>query len=297
MSAVCAVVVTHNRPQLLRECLEGLLAQTEPCKILVVDNASSQETAELLREFDDQITSIRLEMNSGGAGGFAAGLRRAVQDPAADFFWLLDDDTVPAKSCLEELIKADDRFKRAGATPYFLASKVVWTDGRRHPMNQGMLDERHDFAEIAAESGCVALKAASFVSVLVPRKAVADYGLPIADFFIWGDDVEFTLRVGLHHPGALVPTSIAVHKTVQFKASAPGPRLFYLARNWVWIVRFSPAFAGRRRRAFLRQLIVIVRAVVRGRSGSAVLAGGRGLVAGLTRKPDISEVRAPVPTS
>ena len=42
--AVLAVVVTYNRCKLLRRCLSSLEAQTAPCDILVVDNASTDET-------------------------------------------------------------------------------------------------------------------------------------------------------------------------------------------------------------------------------------------------------------
>src|SRR3954447_10197137 len=71
----CAIVVTFNRRELLAECLQALLEQTlAPDEIIVVDNASSDGTAEMVRE---RFPQARLEApteNIGGAGGFHHGL-------------------------------------------------------------------------------------------------------------------------------------------------------------------------------------------------------------------------------
>ena len=70
---VCAVLVTFNRKTLLRTCLNSLLKQTRPIdQILIVDNASSDGTPELLREEFPQLPLLRLDRNTGGAGGFSA---------------------------------------------------------------------------------------------------------------------------------------------------------------------------------------------------------------------------------
>jgi GT2 family glycosyltransferase len=53
--------------------------------------------------------------------------------------------------------------------------------------------------------------ACSFVSVLIPRWAIAEYGLPYADYFIWFDDREYTLRLTRRCPGVQVLDSVVVH--------------------------------------------------------------------------------------
>ena len=70
---ICAVVVTYNRKQMLVECVEALLNQTiKPDKILVLDNASTDGTKDLLIEKDlfDKIVYKRLKNNMTAAGGF-----------------------------------------------------------------------------------------------------------------------------------------------------------------------------------------------------------------------------------
>ena len=100
MSArVVAVVVTWNRRDLLVEALDALEAQTHRlAATVVVDNASTDGTADLLRERLDEASGTGLEVvtlteNTGGAGGFSVGIEQALRhDP--DLVWLLDDDTV-----------------------------------------------------------------------------------------------------------------------------------------------------------------------------------------------------------
>ncbi|GAA6756682.1 hypothetical protein Thermus77420_21580 [Thermus thalpophilus] len=104
MDRVCAVIVTHNRKELLRECLRAVLAQTRPVDhILVVDNASTDGTADMLREEFSQVEVLRLPENQGGAGGFHEGMKRAYE-LGYEWMWLMDDDALPSRTALEELL-------------------------------------------------------------------------------------------------------------------------------------------------------------------------------------------------
>src|SRR5271166_2717510 len=93
--SVVAVVVTYNRPELLCDCLNSLLRQTYPVThILVVDNASTMEAAQKLREVglaaNPKIEVLRLDQNMGGAGGFTAGIDHSL-NRCYDWCWLVDD--------------------------------------------------------------------------------------------------------------------------------------------------------------------------------------------------------------
>jgi rhamnopyranosyl-N-acetylglucosaminyl-diphospho-decaprenol beta-1,3/1,4-galactofuranosyltransferase len=234
---VVAVVVTWNRRDLLAESLAGVNGQTRPPdEVVVVDNASTDGTPELLAADFPAVDLVRVDTNTGGAGGFSVGLTRALA-LRADLVWLMDDDTVPEPAALQALIQARESYR--GDCPVLIASKVVWTDGRDHPMNTprpkpGVSEAER---EAAALVGCVPIRSASFVSILVDAGEVRRRGLPLADYFLWNDDFEFTTRLLRRRRGLYCPASIVVHKTTTFGATEadPGERFFFEVRNKVWL--------------------------------------------------------------
>jgi len=239
-----AVVVAYNRRDLLIEVLDALAGQTSPvAAIVVVDNASTDDTSTVVRERYPHVDLISVARNTGGAGGFAIGAARAVMRQAADLVWLMDDDTVPTDTALEALLASvgDD------AAVTIAGSRVVWTDGQDHPMNTPRPKPFVSAAErSAAEArGAVPVRSTSFVSMLVRGDAVREHGLPIADYFIWNDDFEYSMRLLRRSRGFFVPGSVVVHKTVKLGATDvdPGARFYYEVRNKVWLFRRSRALA------------------------------------------------------
>jgi rhamnopyranosyl-N-acetylglucosaminyl-diphospho-decaprenol beta-1,3/1,4-galactofuranosyltransferase len=234
---VIAVVVTWNRRDLLAESLAGITAQTRrPDAVVVVDNASTDGTPDLIAADFPAVELVRIDTNTGGAGGFSVGLTRALA-LRADLVWLMDDDTVPEPAALQALIHARDAYR--GDSPVLVASKVVWTDGRDHPMNTprakpGVSDAEREAATMV---GCLPIRSASFVSILVDADEVRRRGLPLADYFLWNDDFEFTTRLLRRRRGLYCPASVVVHKTTTFGATDadPGERFFYEVRNKVWL--------------------------------------------------------------
>lgn len=212
------VVVTYNRLALLKECIAALKSQThEINNIYIINNNSTDDTRNYLNEFvsNPQFAIINLPQNIGGAGGFSEGIKRAVMD-GCDWVWIMDDDTIPANDALEELVKGTEVAENVG----YVCSRVVWTDGMIHKMNIPKFDSlnKHHlpinyYSNIA---DVLLIKAASFVSILINQKAVREVGLPIKEFFIWGDDTEYTTRIYLHDYVCLYAgRSIALHKTTE----------------------------------------------------------------------------------
>jgi GT2 family glycosyltransferase len=237
---IVAVVVTWNRRDLLRESLDAVAAQTlAPAATVVVDNASTDGTAELLAGEYSDLEVLRLETNTGGAGGFAAGIERALTlEP--DLVWLLDDDTVPTATAAEALADAWDGHRRmTGRHPAVVASRVVWTDGRDHPMNTPRPKPGASPSEtaVARELGCVPIRSASFVSIVCDAEVIGERGLPVADYFLWNDDFEYSTRLIRDKAGLYCPASVVVHKTKTFGSTDadPGERFFYEVRNKVWL--------------------------------------------------------------
>lgn len=233
---VVAVVVTYNRRQLVLETLHALTDQTRrPDEIVVVDNASDDQTPTAVRAHFPDVRLVELARNTGGAGGFAHGIALALE-ARADLIWLMDDDTEPKPDALEALLTARDLLP--GVSPALVASRVVWTDGRDHPLNTPRRKPFASPAEVrdAAAAGCIPVRSASFVSVLVDARECGRRGAPVADFFLWNDDFEFTTRLVRGNVGLLCPASVVVHKTRTFGSTDvdPGPRFFYEVRNKIW---------------------------------------------------------------
>ena len=244
--SVCTVVVTYNRRALLHECLGALEAQTRRAdRVLVVDNASTDGSPEMVREEHPAAELLELETNLGSAGGFAAGMR-AAHAGGADWLWLMDDDTIPSPTALEALLAARERLE-GFAEPLLLSSRVVWSDGRLHPMNMQVFkrDPAHYLA--CCERGVLPVRTATWVSLLVHREAVERCGVPLEHFFIWSDDVEYTARLTRHGPtGFAVPASVAEHRTksAHTAVTESGDRFYFHVRNFTRLLRgdsFGPA--------------------------------------------------------
>jgi GT2 family glycosyltransferase len=289
---VTAVVVTYNRRDLLAEALAALAAQTRPPdRTIVVDNASADGTAAMVAGRFPDADLLPLPRNVGGAGGFGAGMARAL-DGGADLLWLMDDDTVPEPPALAALLAARERATtRTDGPPALVASKVVWTDGRPHPMNTPRPKPRATAAEtrLAEAAGCVPIRSASFVSVLVDAAAVRERGLPVADYFLWNDDFEFTTRLLRGRRGLLCPDSVAVHRTERFGGADadPGDRFYYEVRNKIWLFTGSPGLAPAERVLYAGSTLRRWSRTFAGSRDRAVLrhALARGLKDGLTGRP------------
>jgi GT2 family glycosyltransferase len=220
--------------------------------VIVVDNASADGTAAVVRTQFPAVQLAELTRNYGGAGGFAYGMALALAG-AADLLWLMDDDTVPEPGALRALLAA--REAHPAPPPALVASRVLWTDGRAHPMNTPRTKPFVSKAErlSAAAAGCTPIRSASFVSVLVDAGECRLRGLPQADYFLWNDDFEFTTRLLRGNAGLLCPASVAVHKTATFGSTDADPgqqRFFYEVRNKIWMLRTRAPLAPLERLAY-----------------------------------------------
>ena len=126
----------------------------------------------------------------------------------------MDDDCIPQKDTLRNLISAD---KKLNGNYGFLCSKVLWTDGNLCKMNvpkKSLFEKNNDF-----KTSIVPVKMGTFVSFFTNRKTVEKVGLPIKEFFIWGDDLEYSNRISNYFPSYLVNNSVVVHKTANNEGS------------------------------------------------------------------------------
>lgn len=227
--SVCAVVVTYNRKNLLLECLEALRKQTRPVDaIYLIDNASSDGTPEMLLEqgyilelppkmlsepweIEQDIPNlkdgrpirvhyVRMHTNTGGAGGFYEGMKRAYEK-GYNWFWLMDDDCCPEINCLQQLFSVTEQSD-------VLIPVLVDSLGRRY--GAGYWRGRWVKAPLEG-TGTIEVDWFSFAGPLVSSKVVGKVGYPRGDFFIWADDLEYALRVKKAGLKALVVKSATIY--------------------------------------------------------------------------------------
>lgn len=208
-ATVAIVVVTFNRADLLREMLRGLgRLQTPPGAVIVVDNASTDHTAEVLdeaarEEIGERLIRVRPEDNLGGAGGFHLGVKRAYDD-GFERIWLMDDDVIPAPDCLTVLLAQEDahpgdadcliavREDNTGA----LVEKAALRFDLRNPFalkpKTAMVETT--YGARAAMPERVEVENVAFEGFMIHRRAIDAIGLPDPSFFIFYDDCDYAIR-------------------------------------------------------------------------------------------------------
>jgi dTDP-4-dehydrorhamnose reductase len=216
---VFAIVLTYNRKELVAQCLASILNQEMgPEQIVLVDNGSTDGTRASLAAngflADPRIDYLRLARNTGAAGGLRAGIFRAFAR-GCDWVWIMDDDVVCRPDTLLRLKEAFEENFDDPAKIGFFVSRLVGPQGLANNMPQ--IDDRRDVVSQCADwseflhRGLVKLRIATMTSMLLPRSTLAAFGAPCRDFFIWGEDTDYTLRVTQRLPGFLVGASLALH--------------------------------------------------------------------------------------
>ena len=245
MSATAVVVVTYNRCSLLLACLAALVAQSRPAqRIHIIDNASSDGTPEALRAGGwlerAEVDYHRLADNLGGAGGFAAGLERAIAH-GAEWVWMMDDDALPAADALAVLLAAaDDPANLYGSTA-LAGEKLAW--GMTLQPSGERIEER------AALPARAEVSFLPLLGLLAHRDLVARIGVPDARYFLAADDLEYCLRAAaagarcmlvaashIQHPAAVVYRYRFLGRTFHCLSLPPWKR-YYDTRNRLFVAR------------------------------------------------------------
>jgi rhamnopyranosyl-N-acetylglucosaminyl-diphospho-decaprenol beta-1,3/1,4-galactofuranosyltransferase len=190
---VCAVVVTHNRRALLPRCLDSLLDQARPPdKVLVVDNASTDGTSDLLSREFPQVAALRLPRNEGGAGGFAAGMTWALAQ-GADWTWLLDDDVTADRDCLKELLEVSMIEGKRVVVP-----RRLTTEGNDCASEAILVEGAQRFEVVRVDPRCGRYHPVdlfTFEGPLIHRSVAEEVGVPNRKLFICGDDILYAIRI------------------------------------------------------------------------------------------------------
>jgi len=135
---IVSVLLSYNRTDRVLDCLASLKRQSYPFHdVLVVDNASKEDPAPLLRDLHPEVHLLRLEENKGFAGGMNQGICWAMEREA-DLVFCLNDDVTFLAGCLDRLAEAFSSRPLAGvlcpwvytpSSPPVLYSAGVQVDG------------------------------------------------------------------------------------------------------------------------------------------------------------------------
>lgn len=197
--SVASITTSFNSVRVLPRQLDALLQQSRPLQeIIVVDNASTDETCSMLAQRYPQVKVLRMPENLGAAGAWAAGLAYAALERRYDWVWSFDDDSLPDRQALQLLLDgylslAQDNpsigmvapvpVHRATGTAY---PPMFWKNGWMKPPPE-ILTQPAWLADLVILSGN-----------LVRREVVEKIGLPRADFFMDFFDFEYCLRARSH---------------------------------------------------------------------------------------------------
>ena len=304
------VIVTFMRQKLLAELLDSLLSLTvAPWRVVVVDNEASDETAQIVSGYNERALALwgpttsepdseggteraeylRMETNTGGSGGFSAGVARAYE-LGADWFWVMDDDVVVSPDGLATL-------ERWGHE-----AEVVM--GQRRDFDGGHFYWQHRFSTALGIYNPFSrdswrpgerfklCNVMCFEGAFFSRNVVRQIGLPDARFFIYLDDALYGYLASKVTDVIYVPDYVlsrsrevpnrSVGSVRQLNSTSDMTR-FYITRNRGYLARYfqlygdyRPAlFAVGTLLTFAKELVRIV-AVDRG----SLVSGTKRLVAG-----------------
>lgn len=172
---VNATIVTFNNCHMLVELLGDLRQQTlAPQATIVVDNASVDGTEQVVRGAFGWVQYHRLAENTGSAGGYSRALQLGAV--GSDFVWTLDDDVRLKNDSLEMLL--------AG----FLALK-----GKRSDVGAVRSVGKYYHGEVPE-----VLETAPWRGTLFSAEVILQIGYPRTEYFLYGDDLEYSLRMHRH---------------------------------------------------------------------------------------------------
>lgn len=190
-------------------CIDSLKALPNPPEIVVVDNASGDESVPRIRAAHPEVQLIEASSNLGFAGGNNLGIRHALEQ-GAKYIWLLNNDTQVLPDTLSELLKASAAQQDHG----LVASLLRYYDPPHDLQTYGggkvnLWLGRTRFMTRPHETPDYLV----FASVLIPARVLKACGFLNEDFFLYWEDVDYSFTVkkaGFRLSTA--PASVVLHK-------------------------------------------------------------------------------------
>lgn len=199
---IAVVLVTFNRSNMLKENLHSLKSQGN-LTFYIIDNNSVDDTKDVVDTFkesvDHDVNYFNTGANLGGAGGFAFGCEKVlVSTKKYTHVWLADDDVTFSENCLNELLIYDDgrtilqpmRYAvdgsnaEASATQIDLETICILNHKRNSVMGSEFENAVYPFD----------IQNIPFEGPLIPITILKKVGTPDNRYFIFSDDLDFSLK-------------------------------------------------------------------------------------------------------
>lgn len=243
------VIVTFNRSTYLADLLRSATTlDTAPWRIIVVDNASTDDTQDVLADAvsmfpEGMLINHRLSENTGGSGGFCEGTRVALE-MGADWVWLMDDDVEILPDALDLFAPAMQRFKVIHGRRYdFDGSPFYWQAKFNQflgvPLPYGLRSTFDDEGYAITNSG-------TFEGMLIHADIVRLIGLPDPRFFITWDDATYAWLAAQHTEVVYMDAFVLQRKREQQQVNLGMRHLndgsplfrFHVMRNRAYVGRY-----------------------------------------------------------
>lgn len=217
-SCVAALIATLGRPRELSRLLDSLAKIERGLgAVIVVDNAASDETRGVVEAAKCPAHLITPDTNVGCGGGLRLAGERAMEllGTRLTHVLILDDDVVLPPEILDVLGAALDRAQADAAYPLVIAEDRLtgWLPGladrTAHRAAKRRMTPRQ-FRETMGERP-LPLVWSQGICLLVTRRAVETLGFHRDDFWVRGEDLEFSLRITALFRGILVPAVTVQH--------------------------------------------------------------------------------------
>ncbi|HYG35981.1 MAG TPA: glycosyltransferase family 2 protein [Clostridia bacterium] len=188
---VSVITVTYNSAACIRECLKSAATQQGiDAEIILVDNASRDNTVEIARGFGGRVTVLANQQNV----GFGIGCNQGFEISRGQFIYLLNPDAqLVTPNALSKLCAELGRHPQWGMA----GNRILSADGELkdppaiHYPNQGRV--RADFSELPGEIAWVL-----GASMIIRRDVYTEVGGFDPSFFLYGEEIDFCLRVRQH---------------------------------------------------------------------------------------------------
>ncbi len=243
MKGVSVIIPTYNRRTLVLRALGSVLEQTfKDSEILVVDDGSTDDTLEALKDFSQKVRVIRHERNLGVSAARNTGVRASTAPLVA--FLDSDDRWLPRK------LETQVRFFHDNPKAVVCQTREIWIRGGRrvNPARKHIKPSGNIF-EASLERCLVSPSAVMMHRSLLEEIGLFDEELPVCE------DYDLWLRISCRHPIHLIKEDLLVReggRADQLSALGPGMDR-YRIRSMINLILQAPLTEAQRAAA-LREL-------------------------------------------